>query len=849
MFRDYLKIAIRNLKKNKLHSFINIAGLAIGMAVSVLILSYVWYELSFDTFHSRSHNIYRVTQTRNLWSTGKNSFVLGATGTGLASALKEEIPEIIHIARSANLSRESEIEVQYEENKFSVNSWDFVRADNDIFKIFDIELIYGNPETALLEPNSVVITEEESKKIFGNGNPLGKSISEHFVGNERVFQLNVTGVAKALPVNSHFHFKYLIPYRNKSGSFIFQGTNTYLTLPEGYPPENLENKFPGIVKKYFVPGIERIAAKSYSEWLETGGVYKLGLQPLKKIHLDSKLTELPGSRIKKESRSRVRIFAVVAFFIIVLASVNFIILSTAKAGSRAKEVGVRKVAGAGKILLMKQFLIESVLLSCISLIIAIVLILFLSKPFNNLIQIQTQFNIAGISFLVTALFLVSMFVGIFAGIYPAFVLSSFKPVNVLKGQLSEKKKRLSVRNSLVVFQFIISVLLIISGTVIYKQFVYMQHKDLGFDKEHIVIIYNIHELWNRKYVPSEEQEIRLTSFRQELQRNQYIKSTSCLSALPGMWGHQWGNVRVRPERDFSKANYRINESRIDFNFAEVFQLEMAAGRNFKKTEIFPQNREGVILNEKAVKYLGMEDPVGKLIYANLADLVKNEENDFDVVRKEILIPVIGVFMDFHNRDLYSDIQPNLFTPIKKKNIDIHTRFFAIRFQPGNITNNISFLKETWGKFVPDIPLEYSFFDKEFDALYNKEKKLAQIFTFFILLAIFIACLGIFGLAAFTAEQRTKEIGIRKAMGATTENIVEILVRIYLKLIIIALLIACPVGYIVMNRWLQNFPYHKNIGIAVFLIAIVIILFIVLSSVSYHSIKAALTNPARTLKYE
>ena len=469
MFRNYLKIAIRNLRKNKLHSFINISGLVIGMSVSILILSYVWYELSFDRFHSNFDRIYKVvfnTTTKN-----KDLDNRAYTGWGVASILKEEYPEIVHAARVTRYNTKNiDLEFSYKNKKNIEESINGVFADNDIFKIFDIELIYGDPETALLEPNSIVLTEEMATKYFGNEHPLGKFINVKRVDNEQVTVYEVTGVAKAMPVNSHFSFKFLsnFPYVWRS----FLGRNhcyTYVMLPLGYPSEELENKFPEMVRKHHAPSVER-SSISYDDWLESGNFLKVKLMPLRKVHLDNnyKLGSHLPLLINKGNLFQVQMYTLAAILIIFLACINFITLSTARSGSRAKEVGIRKVTGARRVQLIRQFLTESILLSVIAMIIAVIMVAVISRPFNNLLRIQTFHDVTGQVFIVTSLFVVTLLVGIIAGSYPAFFLSSFRPVSVLKGQLLEKMKGVFIRNGLVVFQFLISIVLIISSVVVYK---------------------------------------------------------------------------------------------------------------------------------------------------------------------------------------------------------------------------------------------------------------------------------------------------------------------------------------------------------------------------------------------
>ncbi|NQU54585.1 MAG: ABC transporter permease [Bacteroidetes bacterium] len=845
MFKNYLKIAYRNLIKQKLHSTINITGLAIGMAVSILILSYVWFHLSFDRFHSKSDQTYRVVQSFKINEKERN---WGRTSYTLAAVLREEFPEIIHVARLNHYENNADIEININGKKFieKRRGENLVRADNDIFKIFDIVLVQGDSETALEDPNSIIITEDVSRKYFGNENPMGNVINIRSVKDEKVFDFKITGVARKMPDNSHFEFKYLIP-QEKSPWYWYKYasgyTYTYLTLPVDYPIEDLESKFPGIVKKHFTSDIEDWASVPYKDWLKSGGYWTLQLQGLKNIHLDQHYhsTHL----VKKEDSSQVRLYSLIALFIIVLACINFVTLSTAKSGIRAKEVGVRKVNGAKRVQLIWQFLTESILLSIIALVFAVLMVLLFYKPFSKLLEIQTSFNTTVIVFMVSALFILTLLVGVIAGSYPAFFLSAFKPVNVLKGQLLGKMKGMKIRNSLVIFQFVISMVLIISSIVVYKQFVYMQNKDLGFDKGNIVIVKEVAaRLWLKDRGISQEERItRMETFKQELLKNSNVTNVSYARSIQGTQGVGYDLFAVKAEGALPEKKSSVNVTHVDHDYKNLFALEIADGKNFKKSLLTPQIIEGVIINEKAANFLELKNPVGKYIYFDKWYVLIEGK----WVGRKAQFPIIGVFKDFHTHNLHQAIQPTIYFPLHRG--DGVSNFISVRFMPGNIRNNIAFLEKKWEEMGAIQPLEYSFFDQEFDNLYRKEKKLAQVFTFFSILALFIACLGIFGLAALTAEQRTKEIGIRKVVGASEKNVVLLLSRIYLKLLIVASLLACPVGYFIMHRWLQEFPFRIKQGADIFILTEIIVLVIVVSSVSYYLVKAAFTNPVRTLKYE
>jgi len=566
------------------------------------------------------------------------------------------------------------------------------------------------------------------------------------------------------------------------------------------------------------------------------------------IHLDKQHYDYESLILKKRGNLfHVQIYTVIALFIIALACINFITLSTARAGARAKEVGLRKVTGATRRQLILQFLTESIMISFIALVFAVIMVAVFSKPFNKLLEIQTSHNIAGIVFIVTSLFVVTLVIGVIAGSYPAFFLSAFRPVEVLKGQLLEKMKGMAIRNSLVVFQFMISVILIISSIVVYNQFVYMRNKDIGFEKENIIIIKNVLSvLYEVPKLSWEERYLKIETLLQEILKHPNVVNASLTEDIPGKFA-SFVPRNVRPEGASPETKYGLRLTYIDRAYLEVFDLEMAAGKNFRQSFAIGQKREGVILNEKAVDRLGLKNPVGKYVETRVSNRITTDVGVRRWVSEKDQVPIIGVFEDFHTHDFHQETEPVIFFPHSEDSYWGDNIF--VRFLPGNIPDNISYLENTWHNIVAKIPFEYSFFDNELETLYNKEKKLAQGFTFFTILAIFIACLGIYGLAAFTTEQRAKEIGIRKVMGASVRNIVQVLSRIYLRLLIVATLITCPVGYIIMNKWLQGFAFRINIGVGIFIFTVLITTIIVLSSVSYYSVKAALTNPANTLKYE
>jgi len=557
MLKNYLKIAFRHLKKQKLHSIINIAGLTVGMAVSILMLSYVWFELSFDRFHSKSGQIYRVVLTRTVQGKVNHQ---AFTGKLLAQALKEEFPEILHVTR---LGIGRDIDFHYESNKkIEKKRNEYFRADPSIFDIFDITLVSGNPGTALNDPNSIILTEELAMDLYGDEDPMGKiiTLTEANLEQEILYNPNkdyiVTGIAKAMPANSHIDFQFLMPFGKEwSPSFVSSWVGTYIVLPEGYQPERLEEKFPGIIRKYFGPDIKKWEVISYDEWIKSGGICLLNLQPLKDIHLDSFYTG-DWFMFQKGSKSNVYLFSVITFSILLLACINFMIMSTARSANRAKEVGIRKIAGSFRGQLIGQFLTESILLSILALILSIPLVKLLLPIFNDLVGIQISLVFSSAGFIMFILLAIALIVGILAGSYPAFVLSAFKPIAVLKGRSQERMRGLSLRNSLIVFQFIISITLIIASLVVYKQLFFIRKNNPGFDKENIVVIHNFRSMaWNIMEKmgggrDSHKMMLLQQTFKQELLKQSHVLSATSSHTRPG-GGNAW-TTECHPEGDTTK---------------------------------------------------------------------------------------------------------------------------------------------------------------------------------------------------------------------------------------------------------------------------------------------------------
>ncbi|MCK5442298.1 MAG: ABC transporter permease [Maribacter sp.] len=851
MIRHYLKAAFRNLLGNKFYTTINIAGLSIGIAVSIMILSFVWFERSFDRFHSKSDQIYRIIQTKRVF---EEEEITGLTHFGLVPALKEDFPEIIQAGRLFHVYWPG-VEMSNDTGEFVKNMNELIVADPEIFDIFDIQFIHGDPATVFEDPNSIILTEEESQLFFGKDNPIGEFITIPTQEGEDDIRLKVTGVVKSMPKNSHFHFKHLIPQKRfpmgDNSSFVGGWYTSYVVLPKDFNPDILTKKLPDFVIKHYTAGIEEWVKISYDEWIKTGGYWKLSLQPLKQIHLGEYSFWEPYYIYENQGNLfRVQIYTFMALLIIFLASINYIILAIAKSGIRAKEVGVHKVIGATRKQLIYQFLVESIVLSSIAFLVAIIMIQLFAESFYGLLEIQTFYRYAEIVFILITFFGFTLVIGVLAGSYPAFFLSAFRPIQALRGPLFEKVKGMKVRNSLVVFQFIITVILIISSITVYKQFVYMQNKDLGFEKENIIILRNlIGNLYFSKghELSFTESELRMRSFRQEVLKHPSVTNASYVAPYPGKWGdggYIQKTVKIKGEE--SETTHVVHMGRIDDAFLDVFGVGISKGKNFSKDQALSTTREGIIINNSAAKQFGLKEPVGKFIYTDVWNTIKDDKGEEREENSEESLQIIGVFEDFHNRNLHEDIKPTIYFPLNKGGY--YTQMLAIKFLPGQMPDNLDFLANTWNDFT-EVPIEYFFFEKEFDDLYMKEKKLAQAFIFFTILAIFIACLGMFGLVLLATEQRTKEIGIRKVNGATIREILNMLNKDFIKWVAIAYVIACPIAYYSMNNWLENFAFKTALSWWVFTLAGMLILIVALLTVSWRSWKAATSNPVEALRNE
>ncbi len=799
MFKNYLKIAFRNIKRYKGYSFINIAGLAVGMACCLFILFFVLYEFSYDTFHEDAGRIYRVAME---FRAKDQPVKYGAvTPPPVAPAILDnfaEVEDAVRITRANGIVKRGE--KQFFEDGI-------LYIDQSFFNVFTFPLIKGDPETVLKEPYTAVLTDSIAEKYFGSEDPVGKTISINYQRDYKI-----TGIVEDVPPNSHFTFDLLFSFapieeslqNAPIGKLWF--SHSYYT----YIKTRSKNLSPA-----FIEGVYNLSANIIGDFEnKVGFQQRFFLQPLRDIYLTSNLGFELGSTGNK---TYLFYFIAIAVFILIIASINFVNLSTARSTGRAREVGIRKVAGAEKKQLINQFLGEALFTTFISTGISMLIILFSLPYFRNLTgkDIELNFISTGI---ILCIILIPLAVGLLAGSYPAFILSAYHPVDTLKGVFGLTKKGVKLRKCLVIFQFAISILLIISTIIVSQQLSFMRNQDLGFDKEQIVVL---------SLRGSGEARQKYNVLKDEFMKHATIVSAATSYTVPG---RNPSSNAMLPE-GFSGDQWQtflINWA--DYDYLETYKIRLVAGRDFSRD--FETDKEGAfILNEAAVKSLGWnspEDAIGKTW--NLGNRRKGN--------------VIGVTKDYHFNSLHQKISPLV--------IHLDPNYFvylSLRFTTGSVSETLSFIEETWKELVPDEPFSYFFLNEDFERQYRAEEQVQVIVSLFTIMGMVIACLGLFGLTSFSVEQRKKEIGIRKVLGSANHKIVYLLVKDFLILVLIANVVALPVGWLSMNKWLQNYAYRTNMSIWIFLLSGFAALAIALLTVSFQTIKAATANPVDSLRYE
>jgi putative ABC transport system permease protein len=801
MLKNHLKIAFRNIKKHKTFSAINIVGLAVGITCSILIWLFVGHERSYDRFHEKADRIFRLALRATL---GDTKIDQTQTSSEVFRRLAAEFPEIEKGVKFYNPRRTPVIfenRTFYESRLYAV--------DAPFFEVFTFPLIDGDPQTALAEPNSMVLSKATAEKYFDTTDVLGNTIRADFSNSTGSAIFHVTGVSENVPDNSHFHFDILVSSSTFPGLINekdWGGADfiTYLLLTPGTSKDRFDEKLKEFTRR-------NLGGRGFDEWVAEGNYWEYYLQPITEIHLNS---DLKGEFEANGNRTYIVIFSVISIIILLIACINFMNLSTAKSSIRAKEVGVRKVVGSSRKELMQQFLSESILLSFISLALGLAAIQILLPAYRNFVGRNLSMPYLDNAAFIPSLLALGLVVGLISGSYPAFFLSSFPPISVFRGITGRSSGSSLLRNILVVFQFAIAIFLIAGTLVVFQQLKFFQNKRLGFEKEQVLVVRNPGSLGNS-----------VSSFKDTLRQNSHVSNVSGSNTLPS---RSYRNMIFISKDVANKFN--LNLCVCDFDFLETLKLEMADGRFFSRE--FSTDTQAVILNERAVNALGWEDPIGKNFWS-------------PGVGK---LSIIGVIKDYHYESLHQEIRP-LALLLAAGNLQNEQNYISVRLSTENVFDTVLHIENTWKTFAPGDPFEYSFLDQDYDNLYTNEKQIRSLFSVFSFLAIFISCLGLFGLASFMADLKTKEIGVRKVLGATVPNIVLHLTKGFTKGIVLANIIAWPLAYFAMNGWLQQFAYRIGIGLWVFALSGILALGIAFFTVSYHTIKAATANPVDSLRYE
>lgn len=794
MFKNYLKVATRNLTKHRFYSIINVLGLAIGMTCCLLIFLYVRHELSYDRFHTKADRIYRVVTDIK---TPTETMNIGVASAPMSAYMKTDFPEVEDMVRLDDAG----LLIQRGEQTFQEDKSIFV--DSTFFRVFDFPLLRGNPNTALVAPFSIVLTEDAAKRYFGDEDPMGQRLRM-----EGEYDLTVTGVMLNVPENSNFTFDILLslstrlekldPDRAEQwGNF---GYESYVLLTEQANPAALESKLPAFLRNY-------ISDQDRDE----GMTYTLFLEPLSDVYFSERGAPQTGSL------TNIKIFSVIAAFILLIACINFMNLATARATERAKEVGVRKVVGAMRRQLIGQFLCESLLLSVLAFVMAVLAGELLLPAFNQLAGKTVASSIFQHPYYLPLFGVVALVVGLLAGLYPALVLSGFKSVAILKGRFSSSQRGVWLRRALVVAQFAISIILIVGTAVVYTQLDYMRNQTLGFKKDQMLVI-------DFRFDGAVQQKIE--TFKQQLGNHPKVQSVSASSSVPGENNNGAFSEIENPAGDMQASN--VNLFYVDHDFLNQYQMPLAAGRAFSRD--FATDTAALIVNEALVRSYG---------YASPEDIIGKRFAQWGVEG-----PIVGVVKDYHFRSLQQAIEP-MTIRLEPTN----ARFLSLNIASDDMPRTVAALEQQWQTLAPQRPFNYFFLDEAFNQQYRAEVRFGELFIYFAGLAIFIACLGLLGLISYTIVQRTQEIGIRKVLGASESSIVRLLSKDFLALVLVAFVVAVPVAWYALDQWLADFAYRVAMPWWIFALAGLLATLIAMLTVSFQSVRAATANPVDSLRIE
>ncbi|GGA98087.1 ABC transporter permease [Puia dinghuensis] len=808
MLQNYLKVALRNLWKSKGFSAINIIGLAAGLGVCLLIVLYVIDELSYDKYNLKADRIYRIDADIYFNNTG---FLAAVTPKPMALTLVKEYPQVEQMVRT---NYQGDIMVKKGANY--IQDHHLVFADSTFFQVFTVPMIAGDPKTALNEPHSIAIDESVARRYFNSTDVVGKTLE---LENHTVCK--VTGIFRDMPKQSHFHFSFIRPLRDgynrgDDNDWLSNNYISYILLKPGVSRDFMQGRVDATVDQYIGKQLFDLLHTSTQDLKKQGNYFKYPLIPLLDIHLHS------NKSYEFEANGNINfvyIFSFIAMLILLIACVNFMNLSTARSANRAKEVGIRKVAGSTKGYLIAQFLTESVLMSFFSLLLALGIAELLLPMFNHLAGKELDAGMLFSGRLLPVLVVLVLMVGVIAGSYPAFYLSSFQPIAVLKGKIASGFRSSWLRSSLVVFQFTISIALIIGTLVIYNQLKYIRSRELGFNREQVLVIHGAYEAGDA-----------IKSFRQELLKLSGVADATLSGDLPVSGGGYNQNGWFRDASLDAKRVVVLTSLNVDEHYIPTLGMQMVKGRDFAPRD-FPTDSVGIILNEAAVQLLGLKDPVNETLY--------RPGDNF----RPMPMHVIGVVKDFNFNSMHEKVGPLVMQ------LGDNRGMMAVRLLPGTASSLPQRIEDRWRSIAHGVPFSYTFMDNDFDHLYHAEQQTGQVFITFALFAILIACLGLLGLVTYAAEQRMKEIGIRKVLGARVGTIVGLLSKDFARLVFIASLIAFPLSWWAMNQWLQSFAYRIGISWWIFVAAGMAALLIALVTVSFQTIRAAVANPVRALRSE
>jgi putative ABC transport system permease protein len=796
------------MRKQRGYILLNVCGLAIGITSFLFITLYVIHELSYDRFHKNYENIYRLKVVGRM---AGGTLDQAVTAAPMAQAMLNDYPEVLHATRVIQMGAWLII---FGENKFNEDGLLF--ADSTFFSVFDFKLLKGDPKSALVRPRSMILTEEYAKKYFGNQDPMGQKM----IVEADTILYTVTGIIQNIPNNSHIKFDMLAsmstyPDQANNQQWVSHNFYTYIVVRDGTEKAALQQKFQGMVTKYVGPQIQQILGFSIDDFKKAGNDFSYAMEPLKDIHLKG------ATQYNLEpmgSLTTVYIFAVIALLILVIAIINYVNLATAKSAGRAKEVGVKKVAGANKSGLILQFLGESLIIVTFATILAVLLVYALTPAFNQLIGKELSVTIFGNHIGALSLMGLIIIVGISAGFYPAFVLASFNPVEVLKGTLNPGSMSKRLRGLLVIFQFTVSIVIIIGSIVVYNQLNFMTKKDLGFKKENLIIIRRPDAFWRQ-----------LEPFRDQLLQIPGVEKVGFSRQVPGT---NFSNNAFFNDEDPEKKTYLLQQAQVSLDFPQALGVQLLEGRFFSRE--YSTDSTAVLINEAAVKSLGLKDPVGKNI------LQPRGPQQFQKLK------IIGIMKDFNITSMHKAIDPVIFTVMRRGGGD---QYATIRLTGKDINTTIKVIEQVWLSFTSMQPFQYDFFTDTWNNLYKTEMKTGKIFVLFSVLAILIACLGLLGLVTFITNKRTREIGIRKTYGASVQVVLGLLSKEVVYLILISSLIAYPIAYFGSKYWLEGFANKANVSPLIYILATLATLVIGWLSISYQTIKAANYNPANALRIE